>query len=254
VTDPVQLSFVIPAYRSAPFIEDSLTRLDRWLADSPWQPYEVIVVEDGSNDSTPQRLQARFPSVRLIQHEHNRGKGAAVRTGMLAARGRYRFFIDADVPYDLAAVGDMMRYLEIKEFDVAIGHRNIENVRQAEGRPTLVRRAASRLFTELVSRIVVTGVRDTQCGFKGFRAQAAETLFRDSTIDGFAFDVEVLYYAFKRDLDVKRVPVRLISSDHSTVSLARHGLPMLWDVVTIPFRYHFGGGARRVASPEPDAQ
>jgi dolichyl-phosphate beta-glucosyltransferase len=99
------------------------------------------------------------------------------------------------------------------------------------------------VFTAFVSRIVVTGVRDTQCGFKGFRTDIAKHLFGQSRIDNFAFDVEVLYLAFKNDLDIKRLPVRLESDDDSSVSLLRHALPMLVSILRLPFRYYRGGYA-----------
>jgi len=240
-------SIVIPAYNAAGFLRESLERVRDFLAaSSDFAPWEIVVVDDGSSDDTAARARAAFPEVTLIAHGRNRGKGAAVRTGMLAAHGRFRWFVDADVPFDLQALRDMLRYLEVKEYDVAIGQRRLTDLAVAGMRPSLARRLASHLFTELVSRIVVTGVRDTQCGLKGFRAAAAETLFRDSTLDGFAFDVEVLYYAFKRDLDVKRVPVRIVRAGSSSVSLVRHGLTMLWDVLSIPLRYHLGGGAKRL--------
>jgi dolichyl-phosphate beta-glucosyltransferase len=247
-------SVVIPAYNSAAFVVGSIESLLKFLDASPLRSYEIIVVDDGSTDGTAKLVRDRFPSIEVVEHPSNRGKGAAVRTGMLASRGRFRFFLDVDVPYDLSAMHDMLRYLDLKEFDVAIGTRNAADVRRSGARPSGVRRAASYLFMQLVSRIVVTGVRDTQCGFKAFRADAAEILFADSTVDGFAFDVEILYYAFKRDMDVKRVPVRLVTSERSSVSLLRHGPRMLWDVLNIPLRYHFGGGVQRTMSKAGAAQ
>jgi dolichyl-phosphate beta-glucosyltransferase len=244
-----RISIVIPAYDAAGFIGESLRRVRDFLAAGgpDWAPWEILVVDDGSRDETSARAREALPDATVLRHERNRGKGAAVRTGMLAARGRFRFFVDADVPFDLEALRQMLRYLDLKEYDVTIGQRRIEDLVDAGVRPGPARRLASQIFTQLVSRIVVTGVRDTQCGMKGFRADAAETLFRDSRLEGFAFDVEVLYYAFKRDLDVKRVAVRITSSGSSSVSLVRHGAAMLWDVIGIPFRFHFGGGARRLA-------
>jgi hypothetical protein len=100
---------------------------------------------------------------------------------------------------------------------------------------------ASILFTAVTSRVVVTGVRDSQCGFKGFHSGIARHLFEQSQIDNFAFDVEVLYLAFKNDLDIKKYPVRLEHDDDSSVSLLRDALPMLTSILLLPFRYHSGG-------------
>jgi dolichyl-phosphate beta-glucosyltransferase len=178
----------------------------------------------------------------VIRLDRNRGKGAAVRRGMLDAKGAYRFFMDADLPFDLSALPEMLRYLDAKEFDVVIGKRNPRQLAPFEKRSRL-RRLASAVFTEITSRVVVTGIRDTQCGFKGFRAEVAEYLFSQSRVDRFAFDVEILYLAYKNDLDIKRVPVRLVSEDHSTVSVLRDGARMVFDIGLLPWRYYTGGYA-----------
>jgi dolichyl-phosphate beta-glucosyltransferase len=159
---------------------------------------------------------------------------------MLAARGRFRFFSDADLPYELEAIDRMLDYLQRKEFDLVIGARDLPGSR-FEVRPTPPRRIASRLFTVLISRLVVTGVVDTQCGLKGFRAAAADRLFRLGVVDGFAFDVELLYLAYKLNLDIKRVAVRQVRNEPSTISLPLGSLRMLWDVLLLPLRYHGGG-------------
>jgi dolichyl-phosphate beta-glucosyltransferase len=197
--------------------------------------WEVIVVDDGSADATHDIVTKRFPDVRVLRHEVNRGKGAAVKTGMLSASGSYRFFIDADMPYDLRALSEMLRYLEVKEFHVCIGSR--PRGAHRIGR-SFLRRLTSFLATAFVSRIVVTGVRDTQCGFKGFQAETADYLFGQSRVDNFAFDVEILYLAFKNDLDVKKIPVALVTDHVSTVSVIRHGFGMLLEIFTLPFAYH----------------
>ncbi|MGH0031438.1 MAG: glycosyltransferase [Myxococcota bacterium] len=235
------LSFVVPCYQGAGFVERSLERLDRYLREhaDTLGSSEIVFVDDGSSDGTAEIVERRFPGIRVIRHERNRGKGAAVRTGMLAARGEFLFFTDADVPYDLSPLPTMLDYLDRKEFHACIGTRSASRVPTRVKRG-LLRNLASFVFTEIVSRLVVTGIRDTQCGFKGFQREAARFLFGESRIDDFAFDVEVLYLAFKNDLDVKRVPVSLTVDDHSSVSLWRHAPAMLASLVRLPFRYHAG--------------
>jgi dolichyl-phosphate beta-glucosyltransferase len=133
----------------------------------------------------------------------------------------------------------MLDYLDRKEFHICIGTRPRRAGSQAD--PTgRLRRFASWAFTEFVSRIVVTGIRDTQAGFKGFQREAARFLFGQSRVDNFAFDIEILYLAFKNDFDVKRVPVQLRHADHSSVSLLRHAPPMLLETLRLPFRFHLG--------------
>jgi dolichyl-phosphate beta-glucosyltransferase len=240
VTSPVRVSVVVPCYNAAPLIVASLEKLlDFMRKREELAPWEVLLVDDGSSDGTAEVVCEHLTEVRVLRDPVNRGKGAAVRRGMLEARGDYRFFIDADMPFDLEALSVMFRYLDFKEFDVCIGTRSIANVEETVDR-TLLRKASGYLFSALTSRLVVTGIRDTQCGMKGFRGGAAEYLFGESRIEGFAFDVEVLYLAYKNDFDVKRVPVTLVSDDVSTVSVLRHALPMLISVLGIPARWYGG--------------
>lgn len=239
--DEPRVSIVIPCYNGEPVIGRSLDTLLRYCesARDCLGPAEIVVVDDGSTDASPTVVERGFPGVTLLRNERNRGKGAAVRRGMLHARGRFRFFIDADLPFALDALPDMLRYLDHKEFDIVIGRRDPAAIAPYVKR-SRTRRVASAVFTELVGRLVVTGVRDTQCGLKGFRAAAAEYLFNQCRVDGFAFDVECLYLAFKNDMDVKRLPVRLVCEDVSSVSVLRHGPRMLFDVCMLPLRYHLG--------------
>jgi glycosyltransferase involved in cell wall biosynthesis len=233
------LSIVLPSYNAAGFLRTSLSMLcaqrERWPAS------EIVVVDDGSRDDTA-RVAAGFldAGVACLRLPRNAGKGAAVRAGMLQARGAYRIFMDCDVPYDLQAVDTMLRYLDVKEFDVVIGSRDLPGshfVVPLSG----PRRIASAIFTSFVSRFAVTGISDTQCGLKGFRAAAAERLFRLSVVDGFIFDVEVLYLAYKLNLDVKRIPVRQVRNEASTISLPWHSAGMLLDLLGIPLRFYRGG-------------
>jgi dolichyl-phosphate beta-glucosyltransferase len=236
-----EVSIVVPAYNAAATLREALSKLHAYTTANTEAlgPAELIVVDDGSTDRTAEIIQSEFPSVTLIRHDRNRGKGAAVRTGMLAAQGRFRFFTDADMPFDLPAIMTMLKYLRDKELDICIGTRNREQLKPLTKR-TWMRRVTSRVFTAFVSRVVVTGIRDTQCGLKGFRADVAEYLFRNSKVDDFAFDVEILYLAFRNDLDVKRVPVRLVSEDSSSVSLFKHVVPMVKSVVLLLVRYNLG--------------
>jgi dolichyl-phosphate beta-glucosyltransferase len=238
MNEPV-LSVVLPCFNGAGYVADSLRRLDEFLGANQEEigSYEIILVDDGSADGTADIVSRDFPGVTLLRQERNRGKGAAVRRGMLTARGRYRMFIDADLPFELEVVPKMLHYLSFKEFDICIGSRSKEAGKNALRRKPL-RRFASWFFTLLISRLVVTGVRDTQCGIKAFQGKVADYLFAQSTINGFAFDVEILYLAFKNEMDIKRLPVVWTSDDHSTISVWRHSLGILRDVLMLPVKYY----------------
>jgi dolichyl-phosphate beta-glucosyltransferase len=237
-----RVSIVMPCYNGAPYLEETIGRLIRHLEARRESigDCEIIFVDDGSTDGSADIVETTFPQIRVLRHACNRGKGAAVRTGMLSAEGQFSVFIDADMPYGLDELETMLDYLDRKEFHLCIGTRSRGTSSALEKR-SRARKLASIIFTAFVSRIVVTGIRDTQCGFKGFRTDIAKHLFGQGHIDNFAFDVEVLYLAFKNDLDIKRLPVRLESDDDSSVSLLRHALPMLMSILQLPFRYHRGG-------------
>lgn len=238
-TESVPLSLVLPAYNAAGFLRSSLLLLREHRPR--WPASEVIVVDDGSRDTTADVV-AEFAGegVTCLRLPQNRGKGGAVRAGMLAARGAYRIFMDADIPYELDAVDTMLRYLDFKEFDIVIGSRHVPGAHFEVDLPW-PRKIASAVFTAFVTRLMVTGVVDTQCGIKGFRAAAAERLFRLSVLDSFTFDVEILYLAFKLNLDVKRIPVRQVRNEPSTIRLSRHTPKMVKDLVSIPLRFYRGG-------------
>jgi dolichyl-phosphate beta-glucosyltransferase len=239
MADTLPLSLILPAYNAAGFLRNSLLLLGEHR--KRWPASEVIVVDDGSRDQTPDVV-AEFASegVRCLRLPRNLGKGGAVRAGMLAATGTYRIFMDADLPYELDAVERILRYLDFKEFDIVIGSRHVPGA-YFEVELPWPRRIASAVFTAFVTRLMVTGVVDTQAGIKGFRAAAAERLFRLSVLNSFTFDVEVLYLAFKLNLDVKRIPVRQVRNEPSTIRLSRHTVKMVLDLLSIPLRFYRGG-------------
>jgi dolichyl-phosphate beta-glucosyltransferase len=235
----IPLSVILPAYNAAGFIRQSLLLLREHR--KRWPVSEVIVADDGSTDQTAQ-IAEEFAAdgVRCLRLPQNKGKGGAVRAGMLAARGQYRIFMDADIPYELDAVERILRYLDFKEFDLVIGSRHVPGAHFDVKLPWQ-RKIASAVFTAFVTRLMVTGVVDTQCGIKGFRAEAAERLFNLSVLNSFTFDVEILYLAFKLNLDVKRIPVRQVRDEPSTIRLSRHTAKMVTDLVSIPLRFYRGG-------------
>jgi len=234
------LSLMIPCFNERQRILSTLQYLREHLARCQYQDTEIIVVDDGSTDGTADLLRS-FASVRdlrrsedkltLLFNETNRGKGYSVRRGVLAAHGRYVFFTDADLPYDLEALGRFLAALE-EGYDLAIGARDLPGSRFSVPR-SAIRRLASGIFTWIVRHYAVQGIPDTQCGFKGFRREAALDLFRRGRIDGYAFDVELVFLARRRGYRIARLPVVLVHDDDSKIRVVGDSAQMLWDLFRI---------------------
>ncbi len=197
------LSVVIPAYNEARRLPATLARLDAHLRD---REHEILVVDDGSTDATAEAARSAPGPVRVLRHEPNRGKGYAVRRGMLAATGARRLLSDADLSTPIEDLALLEAALDAGS-DVAIGSRAVRGAR-VEVHQGVHREAMGRLFNCLVQALLLPGLHDTQCGFKLFTAEAAETVFGASTLDGFSFDVEALYVARRRGLRIAEVGVR----------------------------------------------
>ena len=223
-------SVVIPAFNEA-------QRLPRYLEeiitdfDSRGEPYEVIVVDDGSRDGTADRVRevAGKAPVRVIPLAGNEGKGAAVRHGMLAAVGAYRMFADADGATPISELKRLEAALAAGA-DVAIGSRTLR-----EAGVSVVARShrvlAGRLFNGLVARVGLPDVGDSQCGFKAFTARAAEMIFGNLRTRGFGFDVELLMLARWYGLRVAEVAVNWSDKPGSKVGVLKTGPGMLWEIL-----------------------
>lgn len=223
------LTLIIPAYNEEPRLPQTLLSardfLEGWGLD-----YRILVADDGSRDKTPQLAEAlgeRFSTISLPQQ---RGKGAAVRAGMLYAESRVLAFTDADLPFDLTALKQGYEQIRSGQFDVVFGARDLNSSCDLAPRK-FSRKIASSAFRGIVSLLINSPVTDTQCGLKLFRQDAAKSIFSRLRIEGFAFDAEVVYLAEKLGLRYSRVPVTLINEHSSTLSLTRHAWPMLRDIV-----------------------
>jgi len=224
------LSIVIPAYNEAERLPATLTQLGTFLRGEGY-PAEIVVVDDGSTDGTPEAVRegAPGPPVRLIEAPHA-GKGAAVRRGMLAAGGQVRLMADADLSMPAHEIPKLLAALA-GGADVALATREGAGARRV-GEPYM-RHLMGRVFNLLVRLLAVPGLHDTQCGFKAFNAASAEALFRRSTIDGFGFDVEVLYLARQRGLRLAEVPIAWYYQPSSRVSPLRDTIRMVRDVLRV---------------------
>jgi dolichyl-phosphate beta-glucosyltransferase len=234
---PPPLSIILPAHNEQARLPDSLTRILAFVAtESPRA--EVIVVENGSTDQTAEVAEAfarKHPNLRLLR-DSRRGKGLAVRQGILAATGQWRFICDVDLSMPIE---QLPRFLPpAVDAPVAIASREAPGaVRYGE---PAHRHWVGRGFNLLVRLLAVPDLHDTQCGFKCFRADAAEELFRLQVLDGWTFDVEVLFLAQRRGYRVVEIPIPWYYAPGSRVRLARDSLAMLTDLLRI--RWHAARG------------
>ena len=205
-----------------------------WLGQGSIAFHELLVVDDGSRDATAsvvEKLQETHPSVRLLRNPGNRGKGYAIRHGMLEARGEWILYTDADLSTPIAEIAKLYAAAVEQKADVAIGSRALNRALVEVHQPVF--REYSGRFFNLVMR-TVTGLqfRDTQCGFKLFRAEAARQIFPRQKQDGFSFDVEDLVIAKKLGLRAIEVPVRWANVEGTKVRLSQ-GLKSFTDLVQI---------------------
>ena len=238
------LSLIVPAYNEGRRIGDSLRAMSAYLGAAGY-PYEIIVVDDGSTDNTAAILAeatAYDPHLRTLAYAANRGKGYAVRTGMLDAQGEYHIFIDADLSIPITIVADMLATLR-GGHDIAIASRWHPGSSQAVP-PPLVRRVMGSVFRWCVHRLVISDVRDTQCGCKAYRAEASRRLFALSQIDRFSFDAEVIFLAGRLGYRIAEVPFALRHIPGSSVRPVRDSLLMLRDLLRIRLNALRGGYGR----------
>jgi glycosyltransferase involved in cell wall biosynthesis len=233
----VDLSVVIPAYNEAQRLRPTLERLHAFLGRLAGGAvrYEILIVDDGSTDGTAdvvETLAASIPHLRVIRSRPNRGKGAAVRTGMLEARGQVRVMCDADGSMPPEELPKLLAPIGAGAAEIAIGSRYADGAQAAATQP-LYRRLWSRLCNRVVQRSLVPGIRDTQCGFKAFTARAAEDLFARGRIDGWAFDLEILALARRRGYPIAEVAVAWTDDKRSRVSPLRDMVKVVCEALAI---------------------
>lgn len=229
------VSLIIPAYHEAQRLAASVAALRAYLTGVDW-PHEILLVIERSTDGTlelARALTTGLPSFRILAHDVQRGKGHAVREGMLAARGDIAFFMDADLSTPLAEIGRFLAQLAAQpEVDVLIGNRQHAHSAILR-RQSLPRRKMGETFNAILRLLAGIRVRDTQCGFKAFRRRAVDAIFPRQTLDGFAFDVEVLLLAERLGLRVEDMPVEWTNADGSKVHILRDSLRMLRDALRV---------------------
>ena len=204
----LDISVILPCYNESLHLPITLEALASFLGNLH-REYEIIVSDDGSSDATPSLNWSSYHDqfrARYVRSNVNAGKGAALRQGLLAHRGRIVFFTDADLPVELEALARCLSKLENNECDIVIGDRRLAGSK-AVGSSAMSRRIASKLFNIGVQLLVLPGYTDTQCCMKGFSAQALHKVLPASSLTSYAFDVELLYLAKLQGLRIERIPV-----------------------------------------------
>ena len=241
MTNPPHLSVVIPAYNEAKRIGATVRRVLDYLGSQAYD-WEFLVVDDGSQDDTAAvGRQAGGDRVRILSYRPNRGKGGALRVGMLEAAGEIIVFSDADLSTPIEQIEAFLPWFE-QGYDVVIGSRKMRGARIAVRQP-LLRRLGGRAFTALSNLILGVRVSDTTCGFKAWTRPAAREVFSRLTIPGWGFDSEVLLIAHRLGFRIKEVPVRWADHAASRVSLLRDTLGSFSELLRIrikAWRGHYG--------------
>ncbi len=231
VRGDILLSVVIPAYNEEDRILPTIGAIASHVSGLGL-PWELLVADDGSKDSTVELLRGiGFANLHVLETPKNGGKGSAVQRGMLAARGKYILFSDADNSTPIEEVGALLHKLEKEDYDIAVGSRAAEGAQ--ESHKSLLRHAMSGGLRFMVRHGLRIGVNDTQCGFKMYTHDATKKLFHAQTIMGFSFDLEILYLASKYGYRVAEVPVNWIDAPGSKVDTRKEVQRFLRDLFRI---------------------
>ncbi|MEO6909374.1 MAG: dolichyl-phosphate beta-glucosyltransferase [Edaphobacter sp.] len=242
------LSSVIPAYNEGLRIERALDQTLTCIEDQKWDA-ELLVVDDGSSDNTPAIVESwmkHHGRLHLIRNQENRGKGYSVRNGMLQAAGEIVMFSDADLSAPIVEAELLVAAIQAGA-DVAIGSRWLDRNRQTVQQP-LYRQFFGRCFNGITRTVMGLPFEDTQCGFKAFRREAAQVIFRLQTIERWGFDPEILFIASKLAFNIEEVPVTWGHDDRSRISYLKDGSKMLQEMGIIRYNAFAGRYTRKIAA------
>ncbi|OGC32364.1 hypothetical protein A2311_01325 [candidate division WOR-1 bacterium RIFOXYB2_FULL_48_7] len=224
------LSVIIPAYNEAKRLPSTLASVIGYL-QATRQEHEIIVVDDGSRDTTA-AVARSFPGVKVITYQPNRGKGFAVKQGMLAATGDLRLFMDADNSTRLDEIAGFLPFVQAA--DIIIGSRAIKGAKIAHHQP-FYREWLGRGYNWLVQRLFLPGIQDTQCGFKLFSRRAAEQVFSQQKLEDFSFDLEILLCAKQLGYKIKELPIAWANSPSTKLNPLTDTLAMFAALVKLKF-------------------
>lgn len=239
----MKISVVIPMYNERAIAEGSAATFSAYMKEH-FDEYELIFSDDGSADGCGEIVRcygaAHDPNLCVVRSEKNRGKGAAVRAGVLASTGDVVMFTDCDIAYGTDVIGAVYDFFrendrEVEKggdrISVAVGSRNLS--RDGYAGYTFLRRLASKAYIRMLAIIAGFSLSDSQCGMKGFRGDDGRRIFAECEIDGFAFDFEVLLTAAAKKMKIREIPVRIINHRASTVHVFRDSVRMMRDVLRI---------------------
>lgn len=232
----MKISVVIPAYNEENHIFSTINKILQYLEQNYFQ-HEIIVVDNGSTDNTFVLLEKTFGSDRRIKIKRlnlNMGKGYAVKTGVLEAYGEIIYFTDADLSTPIEEMSKMVKIMQTGGYDIVIGSRAVKGAKILVHQP-FYREYLGKLFNKIVKLLLSLNFNDTQCGAKLFKKDVAKKIFSLSKINGFAFDVEILYIAKLFGYKIKEIPIVWRHFKDSKVRLLYDGIKMLIDVVRIRF-------------------
>jgi glycosyltransferase involved in cell wall biosynthesis len=227
----VFLSIIIPAHNEEDRLLPSLEKVREFVIQQTF-PIEVIVVENGSHDKTleiARSFQSEMPSLKVIEEKES-GKGLAVRSGMLTAAGEYRIFCDADFSMPVEEISKFIP-TSGENYDIAIASRELPNSKRVD--EPEIRHLIGRVFNSLVRVALLPGLQDTQCGFKAFRGEIADQLFRMQTLTGWSFDAELLFIAQKLGYKIIEVPITWYYKPGSRLNIFKDSIKMASDLLTI---------------------
>lgn len=225
----LKISIIIPAFNEEDRIGNTLEKIREYMEEN-FPSYEILVVNDGSSDKTTEKAE-NHKSVLVLEQPKNLGKGAAVRRGMLEATGDIRVFSDADLSTPIYELNKLMKSIE-RGADVAVGSRALDYSSIKKHQP-FYREFMGKTFNKIVQILVIKGIKDTQCGFKAFKRNAAQDIFKDAKIDGFGFDVEILFLANRKNYKVDEISVEWYNDERSKISPVKDSLKMISEILRI---------------------
>lgn len=231
----MEISIIIPCYNEEKRIKKTLEKIWEYFKSKEID-FEIIVVDDGSRDKTVEiveKWKEGKENIKLIKHPKNKGKGAAVKTGVMNAEGNLILFTDADLSTPIEEYEKLKKFID-SGYDISIGSRGLKESKILVPQP-FFRRMIGRIFPFLVRLIVIRKFKDTQCGFKLFKKEVAKEIFKNLKTTGFAFDVEILYNSVKKRYKIKEVPVTWMNSPYSTVKIFRDSFKMFISLLKIRF-------------------